>query len=401
MLKHVSLSVFTLFTLLLAKPSASYSQEADAQKSKTQTDKTDAPAPADSPSEEDLAKARGLFAKGKISFDSGDYDSAITAFKESFKLSKNPLLLYNIGFTLDKSGDTKTALFYYKKFLKDSGPDASNRESAEKRVKALENPGANTSSGEGSALQHKIIDEAPPKFPLDVTAIIPEGVDWKVVLNFRSKGVTEYTEIVMIERSGEMVGRIPAFNMDGSNVQYFLEVKDDNNNVVHRSGEAASPHLILIDKDAKPRFYSDFSEKKRKQSRGPASKWSKYKWGATVGTGVLLAAAGGFDALASRRSNSIASDAVNSQLECSTPPCRIFSGQQESSETRGRTYEAFTNISLGLGIAAGVAATALWVIDWRSQRGEERQAKSKSKQKLYAAPVITPDTVGASALLRF
>ena len=223
-----------------------------------------------------------------------------------------------------------------------------------------------------------------------------------MVLNFRSKGSTEYTEVVMIERSGEMVGRIPAFSMDGSNVQYFLEVKDDQNNVVHRSGEAASPHLILIDKDAKPRFYADFSAKKRKQARGPASKWSKFKWGATIGTGLLFVAAGGFDALASRQSQRLSSDAVDSQLECASPPCRVFSGRQESSETRGRTYEALTNISLGLGIAAGVAATVFWVVDWRSQGGgQERQAKSKSKTKLYAAPVITPDTIGASALMRF
>ena len=51
-----------------------------------------------------LEKAKKAFALGKKAFDAGDFPQAITKFKESYELSKNPVLLYNIGFANESAG---------------------------------------------------------------------------------------------------------------------------------------------------------------------------------------------------------------------------------------------------------------------------------------------------------
>ena len=78
------------------------------------------PAEPTGPSAEDMAKAKEEFIKGKELFDAKDFENAVDQFKESYKLSKNPVLLYNIAFTHDEIGDQQMATFYYEKFLKDT-----------------------------------------------------------------------------------------------------------------------------------------------------------------------------------------------------------------------------------------------------------------------------------------
>ena len=70
--------------------------------------------------------AKKAFGEGKALFDEGKLPEAVEKFKESYRLSQNPLLLYNIGFTLDQAGQKDKALFYYRKFLADApqGRDA-------------------------------------------------------------------------------------------------------------------------------------------------------------------------------------------------------------------------------------------------------------------------------------
>src|SRR5215475_9685769 len=65
------------------------------------------------PSPADLAAAKKAYAEGKALHDKGNLPEAVEKFKESYRLSKNPLLLYNIAFTMDEAGTKDLALFYY------------------------------------------------------------------------------------------------------------------------------------------------------------------------------------------------------------------------------------------------------------------------------------------------
>ncbi len=72
------------------------------------------------PSKEQLEAAKKAFGEGKALYDEGKFPEAVEKFKESYRLSTNPLLLYNIGHTLDQAGVKDKALFYYRKFLADA-----------------------------------------------------------------------------------------------------------------------------------------------------------------------------------------------------------------------------------------------------------------------------------------
>ncbi|MDX2092331.1 MAG: hypothetical protein SFX73_30990, partial [Kofleriaceae bacterium] len=105
----------------------------------------------DKPTPAQIEKAKKAFAAGKDYFEKGDFPEAVAKFKESYNLSKNPVLLYNIGFANEKAGQDDIALFYYRKFLSDAPAEAAQRAEVTDRVKELEKkfqvaPG-NTSGG--------------------------------------------------------------------------------------------------------------------------------------------------------------------------------------------------------------------------------------------------------------
>jgi len=100
-----------------------------------------APAPAfsqDAPTPAQMEKAKKAFGEGKKFFEKGDFPEAIGKFKESYNLSKNPVLLYNIGFANESAGQDDIALFYYRKFLTDAPAEAAQRAEVTDRVKVLE-----------------------------------------------------------------------------------------------------------------------------------------------------------------------------------------------------------------------------------------------------------------------
>jgi tetratricopeptide (TPR) repeat protein len=245
------------------------------------------------PTPAQIEQAKKAFGEGKKLHDAGKLPEAIEKFKESYRLSKNPLLLYNIGLTMEEAGMDDLALFYYRKFVKDAPQDAAQRATVNERVAVLEKKFASGApapsepakpaepapvakapvpaaaatkqikpAGTYSAtdFQHEPVESAPPGKPLDVTAFVPEDSGFVVTLYFRTAGEGKFTAKVMRWRYKELVGRVPAPKMLGSSVQYYIEAKDTAGNVVARSGKATSPNLINLEKDATQRFYPDFND---------------------------------------------------------------------------------------------------------------------------------------------
>ena len=248
----------------------------------------------DPPTKEQLEQAKQAFEDGKALHDQGKLLEAVEKFKESYRLSKNPLLLYNIGLTLDEAGQKDNALLYYRKFLSDAPATAAQRATAADRVKVLEkekldadlngpptppeNPtpptqptepappdhktGAIKPAGTYSAkdFQHQSVDSAPPGKPLDITAFVPEDSGFTVTLYYRGQGDSTFTAKPMTWRYKELVARIPAKKMAGNSIQYYLEVKDQGGNVVTRSGKSTDPNLVSIEAGAQPHFYMDMND---------------------------------------------------------------------------------------------------------------------------------------------
>ncbi len=241
------------------------------------------------PTKEQMEQAKAAFTEGKSLHDQGKLVEAVEKFKESYRLSQNPLLLYNIGFTLDEAGQKDNALLYYRKFLSDAPANAAQRKTVEERVKAIEKekldadlsgkPGETKTTEKTETpvepkttkikpagtysdkdFQHQIIDSAPPGKPLDITAFVPEDSGWTVTLNYRASGDPAFIQKQMKWRYKELVARVPAAKMSGSSIQYYIDVKDQTGAKVAASGKQASPNLIEIDASASPRFYPDWND---------------------------------------------------------------------------------------------------------------------------------------------
>lgn len=424
-------AVAALFVLIAAPPGAAAQRVADA------------------PSEADLEQARQHFMKGRELFEAKDFTGAIDAFKESYRLSRNPLLLYNIGFTLDELGDRNMALFYYKKFLADAPPDAQNRDLVVQRVRALEREaeadtmfsggGEGTDASTGAAtpshepvteFMHNIIEESPPGKPIDVTCFVPDGAGWQVTVSYRAAGEARFTSIDMRQRYNELVGRIPAAVTSGATtVQYYVEARDRTGKVVARSGMSTSPNLIVLTETATPRYYPDLTDDPDRVGAGGAagttprarsrrstgdgsftdtesSKFQYTKWGATGGAAALLGLSVTFYFIAADASSSLEGEAVRSTNldECArlpsqspTFPCFTYDVRKKDLESKGRRYQTMSNVTLALGIASAAAAAGLWYWEIREQNKEEGAGGGG----ISAAPVISPDFVGGAAAVRF
>jgi tetratricopeptide (TPR) repeat protein len=239
------------------------------------------------PTAAELEKAKKAFMEGKKLHEAGKVEDAIEKYKESYKLSKKPALLYNIGIAMEEAGMDDLALMNFRRFLKEAPADAEQRPMVEERIKVIEKKLGIGGSGTPDTtkpdpkkppepkapvvvkpagtygetdFQHQVVDTAPPGKPLDVTAFVPEDSGFTVTLFFRTAGEGKFSSKPMKWRYKELVARIPAPKMIGSAVQYYIDVKDQAGQAVAKSGKPTSPHQVLLEAGATARFYPDMSD---------------------------------------------------------------------------------------------------------------------------------------------
>jgi tetratricopeptide (TPR) repeat protein len=410
----------------------------------------------DHPTPAQIDAARDAYAQGKALHDKGNYLEAVEKFKESYQLSKNPLLLYNIALTMEEAGGKDLALLYYRKFMTDSPANADQRPLAVERIKALEKeltshePDSPTKGGKHaikppgtygpSDFEHQIVEDAPPGQPLDLTASVPEDSGFKVTVFYRNAGEGEFNAVPMRARYKELIGRIPAAKMTGGTVQYYLEVRDTDGTLVTRSGKSVTPNLITIDPNAKPKFYPDFTEEPETTARpggngveeddplhphrhidtsivsvvAPvtfdrhdgltdvgSSKFNAVKWSATASAAALLGVSVLFYVRAHNSAQALAEDST----QCGAPPCRMFDAEYDADvEARGQHDETVFGVTFGIGLAAAAVAAWYWHAQVIAPSDEELKASTKLPKPTTAwrvTPTIDPKSIGASAAVRF
>jgi hypothetical protein len=419
------------------------------------------PAPA-KPTAADMEKAKQAFIKGSELFDTKDFKSAIVQFKLSYRLSRNPILFYNIGYTLDQLGNKPRALFYYRQFIKNGPAEHPNYPVAKKRAKVLareleadnvfSNPAPKKTTTKKTPkktatatkrkpigeFMHKVVDEAPPRKPLDVTCFIPEEADWTVTLFFRGQRESKFTATQMKPRYRELVGRIPPSKMHGSSIQYYIEARSKDGKLAARSGRSTSPHLVLIDASAKPRYYPDLTNdrswegaytggsdtKENKGSKGStgsgrwmdveSKKFTYLKWGATGTSLGMVGLAVAFYFSAANASSNLEAEALNSTNAQSPPctstnppgqtPCIGYGDYQKDLESYGKRMQTLSRVTFTVGLLAGAAAGYLWwkEIKDKKKRREKNASKSKrSRTRLVTVPMVDRNVIGGAAFLRF
>ncbi|CAN5862385.1 hypothetical protein BH11MYX3_BH11MYX3_07810 [soil metagenome] len=440
------------------------------------------------PTATELDKAKKEFAAGKTAFDAGDFPEAASHFKTSYNLSKKPALLYNVALANESGGQDDIALFYYRKFLSDAPADAPQRPEVTERVKTLEKkfgggtttttptppttttvtpPTTTTVTPEqhkepkaikpigtytATDFQHQVVDTAPPKKPLDMTAFVPEDSGFVVTLYFRTAGEGKFQAKEMRWRYKELVGRVPATKMLGESLQYYIEVKDSAGTVVTRSGKSTSPNLVELQAGAMERFYPDWNDstgvtatvaetkasdededplnknKKRKvvAQRNPddieiqptpdaggngfrdvgSSKFKGMKWGSTAAAGVFVALSVVFYVQAGKQARALEDDS----LMCGMPPCRAFNTDMDTYDLdlqkAGKRDQTISNVTLVLGIGTAAIAGYYWYKELTAKKRGERMVSGKAGASPEASswivsPSIGDGFAGAAAAARF
>ena len=382
-----------------------------------------------------IEEAKKHFAAGQKLFDAGDLTGAAGELKEAYRLSRNPLLLYNIGVVYDRLGDTALALHYFTRFIeeqKDTERTHDRLTEAGKRAASLRQK-LQDSSGEEApihppapatapatapsaepipapALVHEPIDQAPPGRPLDVTAGVPSDPGWSVVLYYRGAGEDLYQQVRMRPRPGlgaELVGRIPAAAMTGASLHYYLAARDAEGKIVASSGKAATPNIITLDPAAPPHAYLEPGAEAAGVVAAlpvltpdvlarPVTFYAK--WATTGGAAVLLGVGIGLTLAARSYAETLESQAaksVNDTCAPFSPPCHVFSAADKDLESTGKSYQRWGNITLVAGAVVAGAAGVLWYLDSREH------PRPTTTTKTTATPLVGPGTVGAAATVQF
>lgn len=84
-----------------------------------------------------IPRARALFEAGSVAVEEGDYENAFRYFTESYELSAEPRMLFNLGSCSERMQRSEDALGFYRQFLAEV-PEAQNRQFVEGRIRALE-----------------------------------------------------------------------------------------------------------------------------------------------------------------------------------------------------------------------------------------------------------------------
>jgi len=84
-------------------------------------------------SKKDKAKAKALYDEGLRHYNLAEYDAAITAWKESYLLTKAPLLLFNIGQAFRLAGDCGKATTFYDSYQREE-PEPKNKDELDQAI---------------------------------------------------------------------------------------------------------------------------------------------------------------------------------------------------------------------------------------------------------------------------
>lgn len=97
-------------------------------------------------------------------------------------------------------------------------------------------------------LAHEPISEARSGFPIVVKAEVGADINaGKVLLFYRGTGREDYLVVPLTKnRKGVYVGQIPADQVTGKVLQYYLEVRDNRGRPQVANGSAGSPNIISI-----------------------------------------------------------------------------------------------------------------------------------------------------------
>jgi hypothetical protein len=402
--------------------------------------------------QDDTAQAKAHYAKGKEHFAAGRYEEAAREFKKAYLIKRIPGILFNIAQTYRKLGDNKMAIHFFEKFLQEAPANDPNKKAVAAILEELKNAGAGGGGDEVlpppkpepkpeprpaprvvrgddtepkpaprpvrkrkarvEAFTHEAVDEVPPDKPMDVTCQVPDIVGIRVTLFYRVAGQESYTPVVMKERLGEWVGRIPAREMSGKSIQYYLEAKDAKGKSVGNSGSAANPNIVLISVAARPHYFSEMGEAengadfivapKKEKKRSPLDRQPRdlriWKWSALVITAGLVGGGAGLYYQAGQQQKTLQDKA---KQRVGQLPANNFSDRLKQIQDAGKLNMALGSVCIAGAALFATGTVLLFVFDESKMIEKEPKETKDSGRRAMVAPLLGPTMVGVTGQLEF
>lgn len=384
---------------------------------------------ADAPTKEQIEAAKQAFTEGDALYRAGKFEEAILKLRESYRLSQNPVLLYNIGYIEEQAGHEDRALFYYKKFLTDAPKGAPRLDEAMDRVAALEKEGVKASADPDAPvaptanppppppptakIEHQLVWAVPPGLPVDIVAAVPPA-DHVLTVSYRTAGEATFTVLPMFTRNDKQVARIPAARVLTGTVQYYLELKGPDGKLVARMGRGTAPNLIQIEANAKPVYDATMADDGTDAppaapervplpppppppGSGPKppeppdpGRFATIKWISTGVAGGLLGASIVSYIIAGIQHDKLVTDSKS----CGVPPCRQFDQEHDQKlEDLGERYDTIYKVTLVAGVAVSGVAGYFWYRDVKARR--------EHRSKVSVVPSVGSGFAGLTAVGSF
>jgi hypothetical protein len=386
--------------------------------------------------------------QGLAALRDGRIDEALSELKKAYLLSREPELLIAIARAYEARGDRNNQLYYYKKYLAEAPAKARERVEVMGAIDRLiaqqaAQGGEAASSQAPKRWRHAPVDSAPPGQPLDIWVVTPVTYGVRVFLHFRAQGQLEFAAVEMKRRGPVKVARIPASEVRGTSLQYYIEARDKSGAVVERSGSVEEPHVVALEVGAPLHTLAatlarapgavggeragTVSEEEPPPEPGavvPAPVATAKPRGVSrmrlagallVGTGTALGVVGGSIGLsfAAGYARAVRNDACPSGPRCPGAPY-VFDDPEEPNNDRslqdlGHLSDTLGGLALGIGGAAAAVGVVLLAVDAarHSSSGEQvkppagRRRRGRGPGRVLAAPMIIRRGAGVSAALSF
>jgi hypothetical protein len=364
------------------------------------------------PTKEQLDAAKTAFAEADVLYKAGKVAESIDKLKESYRLSRNVFITYNIGHAYDQAGDKPKALGFYLKFIENAPANAPRIAEATQRVDALQKEGVNPdlaateiSTSEVVApskyshadFKHRLIETTPPGKPVTILAEIPADSGWVVTLHYRGPQDENYTPVPMAPQGSQLVGVIPAAKVALGSLHYYVEVKDDQDKLVTRSGRRTSPNLVKVEDVAV--VLGPRSDDPLLRVVPPAREPIQIFTPRNVSTTAAVLLIGGSITtylIAQQKSE----DLIFDTTECGTPPCRPFDEFDRKLAEDGKRYNRIYQVTLGVTVAAVGVAGYFWFRSLTTKRDKVSTSKAVAPSWAFA-PAVGGEYSGAAAARSF
>ena len=125
---------------------------------------------------QDFEAAAKHFSAAQDAFGKRHYHAAAAEFQLAFEITKDPVLLYNIGEAWQKAGDGRKSVAAYKSYLKVQ-PTAQDRADVQRRIKSIEAKRfklADQSAHDDGATPPVVVAEAPAPSPMPAAPVAPQ-----------------------------------------------------------------------------------------------------------------------------------------------------------------------------------------------------------------------------------